>query len=104
LDDLLLEYAKAGCAEAVCAFLAENPTVASRVRTDALAAAGEAWCGADAGERDRYVTTLEALLAAGADASVLSSDVVAVLPSRRARVLADELPSSLTRPHTPKRI
>jgi hypothetical protein len=104
LDDLLLQYAKAGCAEAVCAFLAENPTVARRARTDALAAAGDAWCGADAGEQHRYVATLEALLAAGADPSVLSSDVVAVLPSRRARVLADELPNALAPPRAPKRI
>jgi len=91
-DDLLQEYAKAGYAGGVRAFLAGNPATRARALAEALTAAQYGWRDVDAGEQHRFIDTFEVLLAAGADASVLPAEVLAVLPSQRAQALAAELP------------
>ena len=94
VDDLLVQYAMAGCADGVRTFLAANPETTVDALTHAASAAGEAWPAVTLDDRHHYIATLEALLAAGADASVLAPDVMAVLPSRCARALDAELPAS----------
>jgi len=103
-DDLLQEYAKAGYAEGVRAFLAGNPATRARTLAEALTAAEYGWRNLVDGEQHYHIATLETLLAAGAKASVLSADVLAVLPSRQAQELDTDLPEPAAAARTGSRL
>jgi hypothetical protein len=98
LDELLIEYAKAGYADLVRTFLAENPATKSRELARAVSAAGDGWLGAKEGDRQRYIDTLQTLLAEGADACVLSADVLAALPSQSSNAPDAELSAQSSHP------
>ncbi len=90
-DDLVLEYAKAGVADALREHLRRHRCSKRETLTYALRIAEGEWRDRRV-DRHHYVATMEALLAAGADASVLPADLVDVLPTLQARALAAELP------------
>lgn len=92
-DDLLLEYAKAGVADTLREHLASHPRTKRETLTHALRLAEGEWRDRTV-DRHHYVATMEALLAAGADASVLPADLVDVLPTLQSRAFDDELPAS----------
>lgn len=92
-DDLVLEYAKAGVADTLREHLAHHPRTKRETLTYALRIAEGEW-RVRGSDRHYYVATMEALLAAGADASVLPADLVDVLPTLQARAFDAELPAS----------
>jgi hypothetical protein len=93
LDDLLLEYARAGVADTIREHLANHPRTKRETLTHALLFAESEW--RDRGDdRHYYVATMEALLAAGADASVLPADLVDVLPTLQKRAFDAEFPGA----------
>lgn len=102
-DDLLLEYAKAGVAGTIREHLANHPKTKRETLNHALLFAEAEW-------RDRlndrypYVATMEVLLAAGADASVLAADMVDVLPTLQARAFEAEFSGAFAPSRTVKRI
>lgn len=102
-DDLVLEYAKAGVADTLREHLAHHPRTKRETLTYALRIAEGEW-RVRGSDRHHYVATMEALLAAGADASVLPADLVDVLPTLLARVFDAEFPASLSPVLTLKRI
>lgn len=91
-DDLLLEYAKAGVADTIREHLANNPNTKRKTLTHALLFAESAWRD-HSDDRLHFVATMEVLLAAGADASVLAADMVKVLPTLQARAFDAEFPA-----------
>src|SRR5690606_12417242 len=101
---LLREYAKAGDAVAVRAVLADTSWTTVGTLTRALLAAGEALRAARAKDRPRYVATLETLLAAGADASVLPLDLADALPTLQARAFDADFPAPLAPCRTGSRL
>lgn len=94
LDDLLLEYAKAGVANTLREHLAHHPNTKRETLTHALRLAEGEWRDRTV-DRHHYVATIEALLAAGADASVLPADLVDVLPTLQAHAFDVEFPPVL---------
>jgi len=92
-DDLVLEYAKAGVADALREHLRRHRCSKRETLTYALRLAEGEWRDRTV-DRHHYVATMEALLAAGADAAVLPADLVDVLPTLQSRAFDDELPAS----------
>ncbi len=102
-DDLVLEYTKAGVADTLREHLAHHPRTKRETLTHALRLAEGEWRDRTV-DRHHYVATMEALLAAGADASVLPTDLVDVLPTLQARALAAVLSGPVSPVLTLKRI
>lgn len=102
-DDLLLEYAKAGVADTIRDHLSSHPNTKRETLNHALLFAEGEW--RDRGDdRHHYVATMEVLLAAGVDASVLPADMVDVLPTLQALALDTELPASVADARTGSRL
>jgi len=102
-DDLLLEYAKAGIPGAIRRHLAAHPHTKRETLNLALRFAEGEWRDRP-NDRHSYVATMEVLLTAGADASVLPADMIDVLPTLQARAFDAEFPSAFVPSRTVKRI
>jgi len=103
LDDLLLEYARAGVADAIREHLDSHPRAQRETLTHALLFAEAEWRDRT-NDRQTYIATMEVLLAAGADPSILSADVMGVLPTFQAREFDAELSAPIAPARTASRL